>query len=117
MPLKNYTTTVPAMKSIAEIQANLVAHGATAVMTNFASDHEPESLSFVITTPSGNIAFRLPANVKAVAALLLKQLTSSSYRHWDTESQAQRKQKALEQATRVGWRIIKDWARGGGHQD
>jgi hypothetical protein len=107
--IKNYTTEVPAMKSIGQIQFNLAAHGATAIMVHYGTDHEPESLAFVIPTPQGEIPFRLPANVKKLEALLLKQLSISSYHTFDTQYQAQRKHKVGEQAKRVAWRIIKDW--------
>lgn len=109
MPLKNYSTEVPAMKSIGQIEGNLVAHGAKAIMIKYSADHEPESLSFIIATPQGDIPFRLPANVEKVHQLLLKQLTSSTFRQWDTAYQATRREKARQQAARVAWRTIKDW--------
>jgi len=95
MPLKNYSTEISAMKSISEIQANLVLHGASSIMVNYGPDREPESLSFIIPTNQGNIPFRLPANVKAVQTLLEKQKAKDRNRPG--------------QATRVAWRIIKDW--------
>jgi hypothetical protein len=109
MPLKNYTTEVSSMKSIGEIQGKLVAHGATDILIHYTPDREPENMSFIIKTTQGDVPFRLPANVKAVATLLLKQLTKSNYRQWDTQYQKERQQKALAQASRVAWRIIKDW--------
>ena len=63
MPLKNYTTEVPAIKSVGQVQGNLVAHGARAIMINYGADREPESLSFIIPTKQGDIPFRLPARV------------------------------------------------------
>ncbi len=108
-PLKNYSTEISALKSIGEIQGNLVAHGARSIMVNYGPDREPESLSFIISTPRGDMPFRLPANIKAVAALLLKQLSSSTYRRWDTQYQEERRLKMEQQASRVAWRILKDW--------
>ncbi len=110
MPLKNYSTEVPAMKSIGEIYGKLVAHGATDILIQHNPvTHEPESLSFIVPTKQGRVPFRLPANVPAVATKLLKDLASSTYRQWDSQYQAQRKQKAEQQAARVAWRILKDW--------
>ncbi len=110
MPLKNYTTEASAMKSIGEIQGNLVAHGARAIMINYGSDRQPESLSFIISIKESNdIPFRLPANIPAVEKVLERQLSSSSYRSYDQEYQQQRKKKRHEQAFRVAWRILKDW--------
>ena len=109
MPLKNYTTEVPAMKSVGQIESNLVAHGAEAIMIQYGPDRQPESLSFNIPTAQGNLAFRLPANIKAVATILKKQLSSSTYRQWDTRYQDERKKKIEATAARVAWRILRDW--------
>ena len=40
MPIKNYTTKVPANKSIAEIQDALVNHGATGVLYEYEQGQE-----------------------------------------------------------------------------
>ena len=109
MPIKNYTTSVSASRTVNEIQDLLRHHGASDVIVHYGTDREPENLTFNIETKHGDIVFRLPANVPALAALLLKQLTASNYRQWDTQYQAQRKAKVKEQAGRVAWRIIKDW--------
>jgi len=53
MPIANYTTEVPAMKSLGEIQGNLVAHGAKSIMIDYDEHGEPKALSFLITTPKG----------------------------------------------------------------
>lgn len=104
MPLKNYTTEVPAMKSIGQIQGNLVAHGARAIMINYGADREPESLSFIVPTSQNDVAFRLPANVAAVSKVLEKT-KGPHLRSWDADSKA----RLQAQASRVAWRIIKDW--------
>ncbi|MFA5377228.1 MAG: hypothetical protein WC455_15870 [Dehalococcoidia bacterium] len=108
MPLKNYTTEVPAGRSLSQIQANLVAHGARAVMINYTAEREPESLSFIIATPQGEMPFRLPANIPAVAKLLAK-MGDPDYRKWDSRYQQQKAERLRKQAPMVAWRIIKDW--------
>jgi len=108
--IANYTTTVAALKSIGEIQGILVAHGATHILMDY-QDNQPVGLAFIITTPYGDTPFRLPANMGKVEAVLLKQLASSNRRPWDTKYQEQRKVKIKEQASRVAWRILKDWVR------
>lgn len=97
------------MKSVGEIQGMLVAHGAQAIIISYGADREPVSLSFNIPTAQGNISFRLPANVPAVAKLLVEQLSSSTYRQWDEVYQQQRLAKAHQQANKVAWHILKDW--------
>jgi len=109
-PIANYTTTVTALKSVGEIQGMLVAHGAEHIWIDYEGG-EPVGLAFLITTPyGGDVPFRLPANVDRVQAVLSKQLASSR-RQWDREYQEQRKAKMEEQASRVAWRILKDWVR------
>lgn len=109
MPLKNYTTEIPALQSIGQIQGNLVAHGARAIMIDYSDDREPVSLTFIVPTPQGELPFRLPANIEKVRQLLEKQLLSSTYRRWDTAYQEARRAKMHKQAFRVAWRILKDW--------
>jgi hypothetical protein len=104
MPIKNYTTEVLAEKSISQIQDKLVAHGARAIMINYTADKEPESMSFIVPTKQGEVLFRLPANTAAVNRLLEK-MKGPRFRSWDVAS----KERLKAQATRVAWRIIKDW--------
>mgnify|MGYP001558895278 CR=1 FL=1 len=97
MPIANYSTTVSAIRSMGEIDRILVAHGAKGIMTNYNDSGEPTSLSFLIKTQFGDVAFRLPANVDNVLAVLNRQ--------------GIRKKVERDMATRVAWRIIKDWVR------
>ena len=94
--IANYTTTVPALKSIGEIQGILVAHGAKHILMDY-EDGEPVGIAFVAPTPNGDIPFRLPANIDRVQAVLNKQRV--------------RRQVSIELASRVAWRILKDWVR------
>ena len=105
MPLKNYTTEIPAMKSIGQIQGNLVTHGAKAIMINYGEDREPESLAFIIKTAQGEVPFQLPANRIAVERILLKSY-DPNYRSYDKQYQEQKKAKVHEQSSRVAWRIL-----------
>lgn len=97
MALKNYTTTISANKTIGEIQEILSKHGANAIMTEY-EDGEVVALSFKINTPKGEIGIKLPANIDKVMQVLKNQ------RRKNSQIKDNR-----EQATRVAWRIIKDW--------
>jgi hypothetical protein len=97
MALKNYTTTINANKTIGEIQEILSEHGATAVMTEY-SNGNVVALSFKVNTPKGEIGIRLPANIEQVQ-MVLKMQKRKNGQIKDT----------TEQATKVAWRIIKDW--------
>lgn len=97
MALKNYTTTINANKTIGEIQEILSKHGATAIMTEY-NNGEVAALSFKVNTRMGEIGIKLPAHVEKVQQVLKNQ---------------RRKNNAIkdtnEQATKVAWRILKDW--------
>lgn len=108
--IANYSTTVTALKSIGEIQGILVGHGAKHILMDY-DNGEPIGLSFIVGTPYGDTPFRLPANIDRVNNLLQKQLVSSNYRRWDRDYQEEKQSKIKEQASRVAWRILKDWVR------
>ena len=98
MPLANYTTSVSAQKTVAEIQEILVKHGAKQILMNYSDDGVVESLSFIVATPYGNMPIRLPVNAKPILKVLERQRVP---RHLQTN----------EQAVKVAWRIVKDWVR------
>lgn len=93
MPILNYTTTVNVFKTLGEIQMQLVKHGAKKIMQDYDDDGHITALSFLVDTPIGPRGIRLPANVDAVHAVLIKQRVKCD----------------REQAERVAWRIVKDW--------
>lgn len=93
MPIKDYSTKVDVFTTLGEIQGMLVKHGAKKVLQEFDDDGNVQSVSFMINTPMGMEAVRLPANVDAVQKTLAKQKVKAD----------------REQAQRVAWRIIKDW--------
>jgi hypothetical protein len=95
-PIANYTTTVTALKSIGEIQGMLVAHGAKHILIDYENE-EPVGLAFIIGTPHGDMPFRLPANIDRVQAVLNRQRVRSGV--------------PKDMASRVAWRILKDWIR------
>lgn len=94
--IANYTTQVPALKSINEIQKILVAHGAKHILMDYDAN-EPIGLAFIIKTQHGDIPFRLPANINRVKAVLDRQRVRSEVSN--------------QFAARVAWRILKDWVR------
>jgi hypothetical protein len=94
--IANYTTTVPALKSINEIQGILVAHGATHILMDYKNG-APTAIAFIAATQHGDIPFRLPSNIDKVQAVLNRQRVRSEV--------------SREFASRVAWRILKDWVR------
>ena len=103
MKLADYSTVVDAAKTVGEIQAMLQAHGAKSVMVGYA-DKEPVGLSFLIDLPQGDLSFRLPANIEKVAKVISSARIRGRYNIGNQE-------KDKKQASRVAWRILRDWVR------
>lgn len=100
MPLLNYTSKVPVFQSVAQIQDILAKHGATSIRADYDGHGQITGLAFQVEATGGKVAFRLPAKVLQVQAVLVR------------ENQAGLVPKALttyQQAERVAWRILKDW--------
>src|SRR5713101_5764904 len=96
MPIKNYTSEVPANKSIAEIQDALVKHGATGVLYQYEQGTgRIEALQFLLRIKNQDVAFSLPGNWRKFQRVLQLQ----EVRRWDEE----------EYVYRVAWRNIRDW--------
>lgn len=93
MPLLNYTTKVDVYETIGVIEGKLAKHGARKILKEYGDDGEISALSFMVNTPAGPQAIKLPVNVDAVHKVLLRQKVKAD----------------REQAARVAWRIIKDW--------
>lgn len=93
MPLLNYTTKVDVYTTLGAIQGQLVKHGARKIMQDYDDAGHIEALSFLVDTPAGPRGIRLPSNVDAVHAVLIRQKVKCD----------------RDQAERVAWRIVKDW--------
>ena len=93
--IKNYTTEVPADRSILEIEKLLTLFGAAAIIKEYTPDQRVHSLSFKLQDE----AFRLPSNVKGVEKILFEGIRAQR------DSEKRREDKAY----RVAWRILKDW--------
>lgn len=98
MPLKNYTTKVPASRSINEVQAMLAARGATGILFEYEAEGTGRlaALSFKISMRGKDVGFRLPSNWKRAQEALRQQGIRKA--HVDEEY-----------VYRVAWRIVRDW--------
>lgn len=72
MALLNYSTTVDAYKTVAEIEQMLVKHGAKSIMKSYEGE-DVTSLSFLIDTGNGNIPVKLPVRLDDVLQVLTEQ--------------------------------------------
>lgn len=96
MPIKNYTTKVPASRSIEEIQSSLVKHGATGVLYEYEKDTgRIKSLKFKLIVKDREVGFALPVNWRKFQQVL----KNDGVPRCDDE----------DYVYRVSWRNIRDW--------
>lgn len=94
MAILNYTTTIPAHRTVGEIQTMLARHGARSISVGYGDKGQPIALAFDLRTPAGTAAYRLPCRAEAVHLLLRNE---------------ERRYRTTEHANNVAWRIVKDW--------
>lgn len=96
MPIKNYTTKVPADRSIQEIQNALVKHGAVGMIYKYEkATGRIEALKFGLEINGNAVGFSLPVNWRRFQECLKQQ----KVKRWDDE----------DYVYRVSWRCIRDW--------
>ena len=100
MALLDYTSKVPVSRTVAQVQAILVEHGARAVMMEYDGHGRITALAFKVKRPNGELPIRLPIDTAATLRVLQRQA--------DNREIPARYAKE-EHAYRVAWRIIKDW--------
>lgn len=105
MPPLNYTTTVPADRTVGECQSILARSGAHAVQTTYAN-RRASGLGFTLDTPHGQRFFTLPVNVEAMQARLEQAHADGEFRR---SKQGRAHFTSREHAERVAWRVTKDW--------
>ena len=97
MAILNYTTTIKAEKTAAEIQVKLAKAKAQAVLCEYDSDGVLCAMSFRVMTTQGMVSFRMPANTAGVLRAL------------NRDPRVPKRLKTPEQAANVTWRVLKDW--------
>lgn len=110
MPLLNYTTSIDAEKTISEIEKMLAQSGAEKIMKDYDREGNVVAISFLIETMKGKLPVRLPANINAVMQVINQQ--TGEYKKTKYGQQRVIPIKYYNdkvQASRVTWRIIKDW--------
>jgi len=97
MNLKNYTTEVPASRSIQYIEQLLVDFGSTNIMKEYGPSGKVSALSFMVEMNNMKLPFRLPAKVQECYLWLKKKKAKTSDKT------------LLDQAERVVWKQIHEW--------
>lgn len=100
--MRNYTTTIAAQKTLAEIQQLLAEYGATEMTTQW-DQGRVTGLAFVIATPHGQRNIELPVDISGMRAALIKARQDRKI------SISADKSRDYAQAERVAWRVLKDW--------
>lgn len=100
MSIRNYTSSVPAEKSMQQIEKILIGMGARNIMKEYDGFGKVLSIAFSVHQGDGVIPFRLPAKADAIKKLLLKE-----YRR---PSRAQ-EEAVTAQAERTAWKNVKEW--------
>jgi hypothetical protein len=96
MAIKNYTTKVPANRSIAEIQDSLVKHGAIGFQIIYEKGTgKILKLDFLLDVKGNQVPFSLPVNWRLFQEVLKQQKIN----RWNDE----------DYCYRVAWRNIRDW--------
>lgn len=96
MALKNYTTKVPASRSVNEIQEMLQKHGASGCLVDYETGTgKISSLAFKVDINGQPWGFRLPLRWREAQAVMREQRISK----WRDD----------DYCYRVAWRILRDW--------
>lgn len=106
MPILNYTTEVPADKSISQVIGLLSRKQAQSITQDFFEDGRVKAVSFRMKVGMVYVQFALPANIEGVHGVLQREAPYNNYRQC---SRDQYFQKQRQQAERIAWRIVKDW--------
>lgn len=93
MAIKNYTTKVPAVQTVSEIQGMLATHGARRVMMDMNDEGKVTAVTFAVESFGQLQAFRLEAKVAGVLRVMERDRIRCDE----------------EQAERIAWRNVKDW--------
>lgn len=76
MPIKNYTTKVPAVQTVGEIQGLLAAHGARRVMMDYGPNGSVTAVTFALECGGTMQGFRLEAKPEGVLSVMKKDRIS-----------------------------------------
>lgn len=97
--VKNYTSQVPASRSVQHIEDCLIKHGAKNII-KMIDNKKISGIAFVIAVNGKEIPFKLPSRVQNVE----KQLKGSVKR-----PNSETYNRISEQAERTAWKLLSDW--------
>ena len=100
MNIKNYTSGVPAEKSINRIEKILMEMGATSINKQINSSKKIEAISFLIIVNGNTIPFKLPAKASEVYDVLRGEIKRPRKNTLDN---------LYEQSERTAWKLVSEW--------
>jgi len=100
MGLKNYTSKIPALRTISLIEAKLAAHGASQILKEYDPDGKVEGLAFIKKIDGVEMPFKLPAKISECEKILRSMVSKPRK---DTLK------RISQQAERTAWKLIFDW--------
>lgn len=98
--IKNYTSEVPASRSVNHIEERLVKHGAKNILKIYNDDKKLSGVAFIISLNGKDTPFRLPARIERVEKHLRDAITRPRKGTLD---------KLKSQAERTAWKLLSDW--------
>ena len=103
MNLKNYTTTIPASKSIAEIENILMRFGATNIMKTVDTERQIyKQIKFTLGIEGRDVPFMFVSDIDKTAEFLFENYKSERKRCQKTKSDF------IKDAYNITWRNYKD---------
>ncbi len=100
MTIKNYTSTVPYERSIANIERCLAESGANKIMKDYVGGQCSE-IKFSMPINGVEVVFKIPARVGECYKVLESNL--------GPRARAETKEKLKDQSLRTAWKIVSDW--------
>lgn len=96
--IKNYTSQVPASRSIKRIEDMLIVHGARNILKTYDDDGQLSGICFQLAVDGQVIPFKLPARIENIERLLnaqIKRPTNATY------------ERIKAQAARTAWNCFR----------
>lgn len=100
MNIKNYTSSVPPTRSVAQIEQTLVGIGAKHIAKTYDDESNLAGITFQIVQDTRPLIFKLPANVSMIETAMLNGVK---------RPRSTTANKVKEQAQRTAWKLLLDW--------
>jgi len=100
MNLKNYTSEVPASRSIERIKNVLRNLKVRNINEEYDDNGRLIGVKFLLDVKGQTVAFELPAKIDTIADIMYRQLKKPI---------PSSKQRCQEQAERTAWKTVQDW--------